>query len=86
MKISLSVVIVIILGVVAAGAAALLTAALSAGTMGNVLDAEVPDITILVAASDIAMMSPIREDSTPFMLGAAPREGRTGSMNVPRHR
>lgn len=62
MKISLSVIILIILGIVAAGAAAMFTATLSAERIGDTFKAEVPDITILVAASEMPMMTPIREE------------------------
>lgn len=62
MKISFSVIILIILGIVAATAAAMFTATLSAGRIGDALSREVPDITILVAAEDLALMTPLRAD------------------------
>lgn len=63
MKISFSVIILIVLGIVAATAAAMFTATLSAGNIGEALSREVPDITILVVSEDIQMMTPIREEN-----------------------
>lgn len=61
MKMSFSVVLLIVLGVVAAGAAAMFTATLSAGNIGDVLNSATPDVVILVAKDDVDMTSSIRE-------------------------
>lgn len=61
MKLSFSVVLLIVLGIVAAGAAAMFTATLSAGNLGQVLNTTVPDVTILVAKEDMPITTPIRE-------------------------
>ncbi|MFP6584628.1 MAG: Flp pilus assembly protein CpaB [Candidatus Hydrogenedentota bacterium] len=58
---SFSVVLLIVLGVVAAGAAALFTATLSAGNIGEVLSTATPDVVILVAKEDIGKTMSIRE-------------------------
>lgn len=62
MNIRWSVIVLVILGVAAAGAAALFTASLSAQQIGDMTQLRAPDVEILVAKNDLATGTTVRAE------------------------